>query len=211
VRSSAIFLVRVVTSTRCSRRPAPGSPRAGRRSGPWWAGPSPRGRSARWGGRSARPPLGVLALEGPGGGRQEDHLVGPVQPLVEAQRPVVHRRGQPEAVLDQHLLAGAVALVLAADLGDGDVGLVDDGQVVVGEVVEQGVGGLPREPGRRGGGSSSRSPSRTRPPASSPGRRRCASAGAGPPAAFPCAPARRAARPARPRCWRPPSASAPAR
>jgi hypothetical protein len=45
-------------------------------------------------------------------------------------------------VLDQHLLAGPVPLVLAADLGDGDVGLVDDGEEVLGEVVQQRVGGL---------------------------------------------------------------------
>jgi len=40
-------------------------------------------------------------------------------------------------VLDQHLLAGAVAGVLAVELWDRDVGLVDHDEVVVGEVVEQ--------------------------------------------------------------------------
>ena len=46
--------------------------------------------------------------------------------------------GQPEAVLDEHVLAAAVALVLAVQLGHGLVALVDDDQEVVGEVVEQG-------------------------------------------------------------------------
>ena len=36
--------------------------------------------------------------------------------LLEAQRPVVGRRRQPEAVLDELLLAAAVALVLAVEL-----------------------------------------------------------------------------------------------
>ena len=40
-------------------------------------------------------------------------------------------------------LAGAVSLVHAADLRDGDVAFVDDGEeVLAAEVVEQGVGGL---------------------------------------------------------------------
>ncbi len=46
--------------------------------------------------------------------------------------------GQPEAVLDEHVLATAVAVELAVQLRHRDVALVDDEQVVVGEVVEQG-------------------------------------------------------------------------
>ena len=46
-------------------------------------------------------------------------------------------RGQAEAVVDQHLLAGAVAVVHAAHLGQRHVRLVDEQQEVVGEVVEQ--------------------------------------------------------------------------
>ncbi len=53
------------------------------------------------------------------------------------KRTVVGRRRQPEAVIDQRLLAAAVALVLAVQLGHGDVALVDDDEEVVGEVVEQ--------------------------------------------------------------------------
>ena len=45
-------------------------------------------------------------------------------------------------MVDQRLLAGPVALVLAVELRHGDVGLVDDQQVVLGEEVEQGVGRL---------------------------------------------------------------------
>ena len=51
-----------------------------------------------------------LQLEGAGGGRQEHHLVDPLEDLLELQRPVVGRAREPEAVLDELLLAGAVAL-----------------------------------------------------------------------------------------------------
>ena len=73
------------------------------------------------------------------GGRQVDRLADPVDELLEPQRPVVHRAGQPEAVVDQGPLAGHVALVHPADLRHGDVRLVDDQQEVLGEVVEQAV------------------------------------------------------------------------
>ena len=92
------------------------------------------------------PPLRLLDLVGRRRGRQEDALVDPLVELVEAQRPVVGGRRQPEAVVDQRLLARAVALVLPVELGDGDVRLVDDEQVVVGEVVEQRVRRLARLP-----------------------------------------------------------------
>ena len=71
-------------------------------------------------------------------------LAGPLDPLLEAQRPVVGRRREPEPVVDQRLLAGAVALVLPVQLRDGDVALVDDRQVVTGEEVEQRVRRLAR-------------------------------------------------------------------
>ena len=88
--------------------------------------------------------LGVLELEGAGRGRHEDALGHPLDELVEAQRAVVLGRGQAEAVLDQHVLAGAVAGVLAVQLGHGHVALVDDAEVVLGEEVEQRVGRLAR-------------------------------------------------------------------
>ena len=57
--------------------------------------------------------------------------------LLELERAVVERAGEAEAVLDQRLLAGAVAAVHRADLGDGLVGLVDDEEEVLGEVVDE--------------------------------------------------------------------------
>src|SRR5207248_3454761 len=64
--------------------------------------------------------------------------------LVEAQRPVVERRGKPEAEIDERLLARAVALVHAADLRNGLMGLVDEDDEVRREIVEQGVRGRAR-------------------------------------------------------------------
>ncbi len=51
--------------------------------------------------------------------------------------PVVERARQPEAVLDERLLARAVAAVHRADLRDGLVRLVEDHQEVFGEVVDE--------------------------------------------------------------------------
>ena len=64
--------------------------------------------------------------------------------LVELQRPVVERAGQPEAVLDQRFLAAAVAEVHAADLRQRDVRFIDDEQEVLGEEVDERVRRLAR-------------------------------------------------------------------
>ncbi len=80
---------------------------------------------------------GLRALPGTGRRREQHHLPDPVEELVELERAVVDRRGQPEAEVHQGRLAREVALVHAADLGDRLVGLVDEGDEVVGEVVDQ--------------------------------------------------------------------------
>ena len=86
--------------------------------------------------------LRALRLVGAGGGARVDELTHHRVPLLEGERPVVERRGQPEPVLHQGDLPRAVAAEHAPDLGDRDVGLVDDHQRVLGEVVEQAVGTL---------------------------------------------------------------------
>ncbi len=78
-----------------------------------------------------------LDLVGAGSRRDVEGLADATLELVEVEGPVVEGRGQAEAVLDEGQLARAVAGVHAADLGDGDVGLVDDGQEVLGEVIEE--------------------------------------------------------------------------
>ena len=72
-------------------------------------------------------------------GRHEHELRRDREELLERLRPVVERARQPEAVVDQRLLARAVALVHAADLRHGLVRLVDEADEVVGEVVDQAV------------------------------------------------------------------------
>ena len=79
----------------------------------------------------------MRALVGTGGGGYEDGLGRHPLELVEAQGPVVERRGQAEAVLHQGLLAGAVSPVHAPELRDRHVTLVDDEQRVRRQVVEE--------------------------------------------------------------------------
>ena len=85
-----------------------------------------------------------FSLVGAGRGRGVDRLVDVVLELLELQRAVVQGRGQAEAVVDQHFLARAVAVVHAADLRKGHVRLVDEHQEIVGEVVQQRPGRAPR-------------------------------------------------------------------
>ena len=90
--------------------------------------------------------LGVLPLVVAGGRRDVQRPVGLVLELLERQRAVVVGRRQPKAVLDERVLSGFVALVLALYLWDRLVGLVDHRQEVVGEVIEQRVGRRPGGP-----------------------------------------------------------------
>ncbi len=79
----------------------------------------------------------MTRLVGPRRRRDEQELRHFRQELVEAKRPVVEGRRQPEAVVDEGLLPRAVALVHAADLRHRLVRLVDKDDVVGREVVEQ--------------------------------------------------------------------------
>ena len=69
-------------------------------------------------------PTAGLQFPVPGRGRQEHHLADTAGELLEGQRPIVGGRRQPEAVLDEGLLAAAVASVLTVQLGNGHVRLV---------------------------------------------------------------------------------------
>ena len=114
------------------------------------------------------------------------HLAEPLLELLEVERPVVERRGQAEAVLDQRLLARAVAVVHAAHLRDASGGsrrsIISD---VLGQVVEQ----RRRRLAGRAAGEVARvvldAVAVARPRAASRGRTSCAARGAAPPAACP--------------------------
>ena len=80
---------------------------------------------------------GARELVGAGRGGDVDGLVDAVLELLEFERAVVHGRGQTEAVVDEILLAAAVAEPHAVDLRNGGVALVDEEQEVAREVVEQ--------------------------------------------------------------------------
>ena len=77
-----------------------------------------------------------------GCGAHKDELRDARLELVEAQGPVVQGARQAEPVFDERDLAGAVAFVHAAYLGQRHMRLVDDAQHVFGEVVDERVGGL---------------------------------------------------------------------
>ncbi len=112
--------------------------------------------------------------------RDEDRLRQELLELVEAQRPVVERRRQAKAVVDQVLLARAVAPVHAADLRNRDVRLVDEHQRVGRQVVDQRRRRLAGARGPTGGANSSRCLCRSRSRASSRGRSACAARCAAP-------------------------------
>ena len=80
---------------------------------------------------------GTRELVGAGGGGDVDDLAGAVFELFELEGAVVHGGGQAEAVVDEVLLAAAVAVPHAVELRDGDVGFVDEEEVVARKVVEQ--------------------------------------------------------------------------
>ena len=92
-----------------------------------------------------------LQLVGAGRGRQEHDLADLLGELLEAQRPVVGRRRQPEPVLDELLLAAAVALVLAVELGHGLVALVEDDEEVLRGRSRAACWASPRAPAVEGG------------------------------------------------------------
>ena len=85
------------------------------------------------------PRPGALIL--PRRGRDVHHLVDPLLEFLKFQRPVVKRAGEAEAVVHQGGLAGPVPVVHGPDLGQGDMGLVDEQEKIFGEVVHQGHGG----------------------------------------------------------------------
>ena len=76
------------------------------------------------------------------------HLVLARFELGKGERPVINRARQAEPVFHQGLLARAVAPVHARDLRDGHVALVDEEQIVVREIIEQGRRRLARGPAR---------------------------------------------------------------
>ena len=80
------------------------------------------------------------------GRRTVDDLVDHAFKFVKAHGPVIQGAGQPEAVLDQHFLALPVTVVHAADLRQGDMGLIHDQQVIIREVIKQVIRTLARHP-----------------------------------------------------------------
>ena len=80
---------------------------------------------------------GLFQFEFAGSGGDEDHLVPHLLEFLEFQRAIVHGAGKAEAVIDQHLLALAVAVVHRVDLRHGHMRFIDDQQEILGEIIDQ--------------------------------------------------------------------------
>ena len=89
-------------------------------------------------GRPGPAGAGQLQLVRPRRGRHVEGLGDVGAELLEHERAVVEGRREPEAVLDQRLLARAVAVVHPPDLRHGHVRLVDDHERVRRQIVHQG-------------------------------------------------------------------------
>ena len=81
---------------------------------------------------------GMLGFVIGGRGRYEDRLTHLVLKFAEFERPVIERRRQAKAVVDQIDLARTVAVVHAVELADQHVRLVEEHQGVGGQVIDQG-------------------------------------------------------------------------
>ncbi len=78
--------------------------------------------------------------------RDIDRLVHAMLEFFERKRTIVERRRQTEAVLDQRLLARAVAVIHAMQLRHGLMRLVDEHQIVARKVIQQSRRRLARKP-----------------------------------------------------------------
>ena len=84
---------------------------------------------------------GPAPLVLPRGGGHVHNLVEPLFKFVKFQGPVVKGAGQAEAVLHQGGFPRPVAVEHGPHLGEGGVALVDEQHKILGEIVQQGVGG----------------------------------------------------------------------
>ena len=81
--------------------------------------------------------LALGHLPGARSGANKDRLLGLLPELIALERPVIGGRGQAEAVLNQHLLAGLVAVVHGLQLGAGDMAFIHHQQPILREVIDQ--------------------------------------------------------------------------
>ncbi len=85
-------------------------------------------------------PSAVLLFIGTGGGADIYGLGHQAFKFRKDQGPVVQGRGQAEAVLHQHRLAGTVAIIHSPDLGQSDMGFIHHQEKVFRKVVNEGGG-----------------------------------------------------------------------
>ncbi len=88
--------------------------------------------------------------------RNVDHLIDAVLELFKRERPVIERAGKTESVGNQHLFAGAVAVIHAVQLRDGLMALVDKHDGILRQVIEKSGRGLTGKPSLKSAGNNSR-------------------------------------------------------
>ena len=89
-------------------------------------------------------PSECFRSNGPGGRRDEHHVGDVGEELGELEGPIVPAGGQAPPELDECVLAGPVPQEHPPDLGNGDVGLVDEDEEILRKEVEQRVRRLAR-------------------------------------------------------------------
>src|SRR5580704_6900382 len=85
---------------------------------------------------------------GTGSCRDIDHLIGAMLELLEIERAIIQSRGHAKTEVDQSLLPGAVAMIHPAHLRNGLVRFVDEEQIILRHVIEQGGRRLAGKPAR---------------------------------------------------------------
>src|SRR2546423_4200603 len=82
----------------------------------------------------------VLNFELSRRGADVDKLVRQLHKLGKIQRPVIQRAGQTKSIVDQHCLARLVPFIHPTDLRNGRVRLIDHGQKIFREEIDDSVG-----------------------------------------------------------------------
>ena len=84
--------------------------------------------------------------------RHKQHLIHPLLKFREIQWPIVLGRRKSEPVIHQRGLSGLVPGIHSPDLGNRLVGLIDNDQIIISEIVHQRIRRLPRfQPGQMAG------------------------------------------------------------
>ncbi len=92
--------------------------------------------------------MGLVELISGRSGGDVNHLANFLLKLIKFQRPVIQGRGQAEPVLHQDRLPTPIPGIHSPDLRDSGMALIQNGQKLLGEEIQQRVRPLPGSPPR---------------------------------------------------------------